>query len=95
MKYKRVYTDSTWWLTVFQGSTDTDLVLIATISGAVCIDVALKLSEDEANLFRSNKSAFITFAKDFGSRDRRLSEPFERRKIEFTRLYLETIETEA
>ncbi len=95
MKYKRIFTDSTWWLTVFQGSTDADLVLVATISGAGCIDVALKLSEAEANLFRSNKAAFITFAKDFGSRDRRISEPFARRRIEFTQLDLDTIETEA
>jgi hypothetical protein len=94
MKYKRIYTDTNWWLTVFQGATQNDLVLVATVSGSGCYDVALRCVENEIKLFHTSKTEFTKFAKDFGSRDIDLARPFAHRKIKFKQIDLETIETE-
>jgi hypothetical protein len=92
MKFKRVHTDSNWWFSVFAAMTGHDHLLVATVPGIGCYDIAMRLSADEVALFSDRPEDFITLARDFvASRDMPI---FKDRKISFRSQGPDLIETE-
>ncbi|MFO1490644.1 MAG: hypothetical protein U1F77_01705 [Kiritimatiellia bacterium] len=64
MILKRTYTNSEWWYCVFQGGTGTT-VLVATVPGVGCYDIAMVLNDDETILVEAkDKSDLTTLARD-------------------------------
>ena len=76
MTFRLIYTDSKWWFCVFKAEQSADYVLLATVPGIGCFDIAMKLTFDEVTLFQKSPDDFVTFAKDFvASRDMPIFKP--------------------
>jgi hypothetical protein len=91
MKFRRIYTDPKWWFCVFKAEQSDEHVLLATVPGVGCYEIAMKLNPDEVSLFREAPDDFVTLAKDFvASRD---WPAFKTRRVEF-RCKGEVLETE-
>jgi hypothetical protein len=70
MKLRRIHTNSQWWFCVFKADHADDHVLLATVPGVGCFDIAMKLTGDEVSLFKNAPEDFVTLARDFvASRD--------------------------
>jgi len=81
MTFQRIYTDSTWWFSVFRSEQTGDYVLLATVPGVGCYDIAMRLTSDEVSLFHDRPSEFVGLAKDFvASREMPI---FQARRISF------------
>lgn len=76
---------------MFKAEQTGEHVLLATVSGVGCWDIAMRLTADEVVMFRDAPEDFVTLARDFvASRD---MPAFSSRRIEFrwTGDFLETV----
>jgi hypothetical protein len=91
MTFKRIHTDSNWWFCVFQAEAGGDHLLVATVPGIGCYDIAMRLSAEEVAAFRDRPDDFIGLARDFvASRD---MPAFKDRRIAFRNAGPDRIET--
>ncbi len=81
MTFRRIHTNSNWWFCVFKAAQSADHVLLATVPGVGCWDIAMRLTADEIEMFRDRPEDFVTLARDFvASRDMPI---FSSRRISF------------
>jgi hypothetical protein len=81
MTFRRIHTDSDWWFCVFRSDETGEHVLLATVPGVGCYDIAMRLADDEVAMFRDCPADFVTLARDFvASRDMPVFKP---RRISF------------
>ena len=90
--YRRVYKNDDWWFLVFKAEDSDEHILLATVPGAGCWDIAMKLSPQEVAMFRERLNDFVSLAKDFV--DRRESSAFKPRRLNKFRWHGDTLEAE-
>lgn len=81
MTLRCIHTDPEWWFCVFRSDETGEHVLLATVPGVGCYDIAMRLADDEVAMFRDCPTDFVTLARDFVvSRDMPVFKP---RRISF------------
>jgi hypothetical protein len=92
MNLRRIHTNSQWWFCVFKAEHTDDHVLLATVPGIGCYDIAMRLTGDEVRLYQTAPEDFVTLARDFvASRDMPI---FCSRHISYQRNGLDFLEIE-
>ena len=93
MTFRRIHTDSDWWFCVFRSDKTGEHVLIATVPGVGCYDIAMRLGGDEVAMFQDRPADFIMLARNFvASREYPI---FKSRLISFRQTGADLLDVEA
>ena len=77
---------------VFHSDQADDYLLVATVPGVGCYDIAMRLTPDEVAMFQASPPDFVTLARDFvASRDLPI---FKTRRIPICRNGVDLLEIE-